>query len=353
MQVLTARTKAAAAKESAMEDGTPAKTPLLDVRDLHVSFNTGHGVVNAVNGVSFQVGPKERIGIVGESGSGKSVMALSMLGLAKGSATSGQVVFDGKDLLTCRESELRALRGSEIGYVFQDPLSALDPVKRVGDQIAEALTIRGVSRRSARAQALDLLKRVGIRDASTRMDHYPHEFSGGMRQRAVIAMTLVGRPRLLIADEPTTALDVRVQAQVLDLLMDIADERDLAVLLITHDLAILAGFAERVVVMYAGRCMEECVTDELFYGSIHPYTLGLLNSLPRVDTAAVDKLAAIGGQPPSPTRLPSGCPFHPRCRYVLDVCRETTPLLETPPNGRHPSACHRSEWLAESPGVQR
>jgi oligopeptide/dipeptide ABC transporter ATP-binding protein len=353
MRVRTRSNEFPATKESAMKHEASADQPLLDVRDLHVSFNTGNGVVNAVNGVSFQVGPKERIGIVGESGSGKSVMALSILGLAKGATMTGEILFNGKDLLKCRESELRALRGSEIGYVFQDPLSALNPVKKVGDQIAEALTIRGVSRKSARAQALDLLKRVGIRDASTRMDNYPHEFSGGMRQRAVIAMTLVGQPRLLIADEPTTALDVRVQAQVLDLLMDIADERDLAVMLITHDLAILAGFAERVVVMYAGACMEECETDDLFYGSIHPYTLGLLNSLPRVDQSGAEKLAAIGGHPPSPTRLPNGCPFHPRCRYVLDECTVKTPRLETPPNGGHPSACHRAEWLAEMPGAQR
>jgi oligopeptide/dipeptide ABC transporter ATP-binding protein len=340
-------------KEATMDDHASAERPLLQVRDLHLSFNTAQGTVRALNGVSLAVAANERVGIVGESGSGKSVMALSMLGLAKGAQTSGEVLYDGRNLLSCSERELRALRGNEIGYVFQDPLSALDPVRRVGDQIAETLRIRGVSRNVANARALDLLKRVGIRDASARMDDYPHEFSGGMRQRVVIAMAMVGEPRLLIADEPTTALDVRVQAQVLDLLMEIADERELAVLLITHDLAIVAGFAERVVVMYAGRFMEECATDELFYGSINPYTLGLLNSLPRIDEARAEKLTTIGGQPPSPTKLPGGCPFHLRCRYVQDICLETTPLLQTPPNGTHPSACHRAEWLAEKPGTQR
>jgi oligopeptide/dipeptide ABC transporter ATP-binding protein len=340
-------------KEATMDDHASAERPLLQVRDLHLSFKAAQGTVRALNGVSLAVAANERVGIVGESGSGKSVMALSMLGLAKGAQTSGEVLYDGRNLLSCSERELRALRGNEIGYVFQDPLSALDPVRRVGDQIAETLRIRGVSRNVANARALDLLKRVGIRDASARMDDYPHEFSGGMRQRVVIAMAMVGEPRLLIADEPTTALDVRVQAQVLDLLMEIADERELAVLLITHDLAIVAGFAERVVVMYAGRFMEECATDELFYGSINPYTLGLLNSLPRIDEARAEKLTTIGGQPPSPTKLPGGCPFHLRCRYVQDICLETTPLLQTPPNGTHPSACHRAEWLAEKPGTQR
>lgn len=333
--------------------GAWPERPLLEVRDLCLSIDSNHGRVYALNGVSFSIGPKERVGIVGESGSGKSIMALSVLGLVKNAQTSGEILFDGRDILKCKESELRALRGGEIGYVFQDPLSALDPVRTIGDQIAETLRIRGVSRKIARARSLDLLKRVGIRDASARMDDYPHEFSGGMRQRVVIAMALVAEPKLLIADEPTTALDVRVQAQVLDLLMEIADERDLAVVLITHDLAILAGFAERVVVMYAGRCMEQCDVDELFYGSINPYTLGLLNSLPRIDQASAETLTTIGGHPPSPTHLPKGCAFHPRCRFAEDICREKVPALLTPPNGTHQSACHRSQWLAEQPGMRR
>jgi oligopeptide/dipeptide ABC transporter ATP-binding protein len=277
-------------------------------------------------------------------------MALSVLGLVKNAATSGEILYEGRDLLKSSEEELRAMRGSEIGYVFQDPLSALDPGRKVGDQVGETLRVRGVSRKIARARALDLLKQVGIRDASVRMDDYPHQFSGGMRQRVVIAMALIGEPKLLIADEPTTALDVRVQAQVLDLLMHLAIERELGVLLITHDLAILAGFCERVMVMYAGRCVEECRTEELFQGSINPYTLGLLNSLPRVDEVPAERLTAIPGLPPSPERLPTGCPFHPRCTHAVAECRESVPPLAIPPNGTHPSACHRSDWLAESVG---
>jgi oligopeptide/dipeptide ABC transporter ATP-binding protein len=336
-----------------LADARPGRGPLLEVRDLCLSIDTEHGCVRALNGVSFSIGPRERVGIVGESGSGKSIMALSVLGLVRNAKITGEIIYDGRNLLSCSEAELRALRGREIGYVFQDPLSALDPVRTVGDQISETLRIRGVGKKVARARSLDLLKRVGIRDASARMDDYPHEFSGGMRQRVVIAMALVAEPRLLIADEPTTALDVRVQAQVLDLLMEIADERDLAVLLITHDLAILAGFAERVLVMYAGRGMEQCETDELFYGSINPYTLGLLSSLPRIDRASAETLTTIGGHPPSPTNLPRGCAFHPRCRYAEDICLEKVPALLTPASGTHPSACHRSEWLAEKPGTWR
>jgi oligopeptide/dipeptide ABC transporter ATP-binding protein len=328
-------------------------TPLLEVRDLRLSIDTPHGRVHALNGLSFSINERERVGVVGESGSGKSIMALSVLGLVKNATITGEIRYNGRDLLACSPNERRELRGSEIGYVFQDPLSALDPVRTVGDQIGETLRIRGVAKKVARARTLDMLKRVGIRDAASRMDDYPHEFSGGMRQRVVIAMALIAEPRLLIADEPTTALDVRVQAQVLDLLMDIADERQLTTILITHDLAILAGFAERVLVMYAGRCMEQCETSELFYGSIHPYTLALLDSLPRVDAAAGDALPAIGGHPPLPTRLPSGCAFHPRCPQAEAICATTAPELLTPPSGNHPSACHRSEWLAEQPRTRR
>jgi oligopeptide/dipeptide ABC transporter ATP-binding protein len=210
-----------------------------------------------------------------------------------------------------------------------------------------------VKKADARRRTLDMLQRVGIKDAARRIEDYPHQFSGGMRQRVMIAMALVGEPRLVLADEPTTALDVRVQAQVLDLLWDLATERDLAVVLITHDLGIVAGFAERVVVMYAGQAMEQCSTDELFRGSIHPYTLGLLHSLPRVDGDVPEKLTTIGGTPPSPSALPPGCPFHPRCRYAVDVCREKRPVFATPPNATHPSACHRAEWLAQTPGLLR
>jgi oligopeptide/dipeptide ABC transporter ATP-binding protein len=346
-------TSVRSAETSTRVQRSTARPPLLEVRDLCLDFPSPGGTTRVLNGVSLSVGAQERIGVVGESGSGKSVLALSVLGLVKNATTSGQILYEGRDLLTCADDELRAMRGQEIGYVFQDPLAALDPGRKVGDQVAETLRIRGVSRRVARARALDLLKQVGIRDASVRMDDYPHQFSGGMRQRVVIAMALIGEPKLLIADEPTTALDVRVQAQVLDLLMRIALERELAVVLITHDLAILAGFCERVMVMYAGRCVEECPTEELFYGSINPYTLGLLNSLPRVDKEPPERLTAIRGLPPAPERLPQGCPFHPRCAYVQEECRESVPALVAPPNGTHPSACHRSSWLAEERGVLR
>jgi len=334
-------------------DRDSGQTPLLEVRDLRLSIDTSHGRVHALNGVSFTIGRHERVGLVGESGSGKSILALSVLGLVKNARVTGEILYDGRNLLELRESQLRALRGTDIAYVFQDPLSALDPVRTVGDQISETLRIRGTSKKVARRRALDLLKRVVIRDAEARMDDYPHEFSGGMRQRVVMAMALVGEPQLLIADEPTTALDVRVQAQVLDLLLEIAEERELAVLLITHDLAIVAGFAERVMVMYAGRCMEECATDELFYGSINPYTLGLLASLPRIDERSAERLTTIGGYPPSPTNLPKGCAFQPRCRYAIDVCSREVPVLQQPPNANHPSACHRAEWLAAGAGGAR
>jgi oligopeptide/dipeptide ABC transporter ATP-binding protein len=333
--------------------GQDAGQPLLDIRDLTLQFNARHGLVRALNGVNLSVRSGERVGIVGESGSGKSVTALSILRLARGARVAGEIRFAGEDLLTASEARMREIRGKEIGYIFQDPLSALNPVRSVGDQISEVLRLRGVGKADARRRTLDMLQRVGIKDAARRIDDYPHQFSGGMRQRVMIAMALVGEPRLVLADEPTTALDVRVQAQVLDLLWDLATERDLAVVLITHDLGIVAGFAERVVVMYAGQAMEQCSTDELFRGSIHPYTLGLLHSLPRVDGEILDKLTTIGGTPPSPSALPSGCPFHPRCRYALDLCREERPAFVPPPNGTHPSACHRAEWLAESPGVLR
>ncbi|MCV2489293.1 ABC transporter ATP-binding protein [Geodermatophilus sp. YIM 151500] len=331
--------------------GQESEEPLLDVQDLTLQFHARHGLVRALNGVNLTVRAGERVGIVGESGSGKSVTALSILRLVRAGRIAGEIRFAGENLLTVPEARMRQIRGKEIGYIFQDPLSALNPVRSVGDQISEVLRLRGVRKAEARRRTLDMLQRVGIKDAGRRIDDYPHQFSGGMRQRVMIAMALIGEPRLVLADEPTTALDVRVQAQVLDLLWDLADERDLAVVLITHDLGIVAGFAERVVVMYAGKAMEECSTDELFRASIHPYTLGLLHSLPRVDGEVPEKLMTIGGSPPSPSALPSGCPFHPRCRYALDRCREQVPAFVTPPNGSHPSACHRAEVLAQSPGV--
>jgi oligopeptide/dipeptide ABC transporter ATP-binding protein len=326
---------------------------LLDIRDLKLAFAARRGVIKALNGVNLHIAPGERLGVVGESGSGKSVTAQSVLGLVNAAEISGEILFEGRDLLKASPAELRAVRGAEIGYIFQDPLSSLDPVRTIGHQIAEVLRIRGVGKAEARKRSADMLGRVGIQRAAQRMDDYPHQFSGGMRQRVMIAMALVAEPKLIIADEPTTALDVRIQAQVLNLLLELADERHLAVMFITHDLGILSGFAERVVVMYAGRAMEECSTDELFYRSINPYTLGLLSSLPRIDGEIPDKLTTIGGSPPSPALNLAGCPFHPRCRYAKPICTEQVPALVTPVGGEHPSACHFAGWLAERPGVLR
>ncbi|MCU1442798.1 MAG: peptide/nickel transporter ATP-binding protein [Cryobacterium sp.] len=326
---------------------------LLEVRDLTVSFDAPHGLVKAVNGVNFAVSPRERVGIVGESGSGKSVTAQALLGLLPTATVTGQILFDGRDILAMPKAELRALRGWDISYIFQDPLSALDPVRTIGDQVSQPLRLRGISQKEARTRAIEMLGKVGIREPARRYKDYPHQFSGGMRQRVMIAMALIGEPRLVIADEPTTALDVRVQAQVIDLLYALTEEQGTAVVFITHDLGILAGFADRMMVMYAGQVMEAAQTDELYYRSINPYTLGLLQSLPRIDGPIPLKLTAIGGRPPSPSTLPEGCPFHPRCRYAQDICRAEKPPLATPANGTHPSACHFSGYLAEEPGVLR
>jgi oligopeptide/dipeptide ABC transporter ATP-binding protein len=332
---------------------TGDRPPLLEVRNLNISFQADHGLVRAVNGMNFTVAEKERVGIVGESGSGKSVTAQSLLGLLQGAKVEGEILFKGQNILTMPPAQLRALRGWDMSYVFQDPLSALDPVRTIGDQVSQPLRLRGVPRKEARARAVDMLAKVGIREPEKRYGDYPHQFSGGMRQRVMIAIALIGEPQLVIADEPTTALDVRVQAKIIDLLYTLTEEQGAAVVFITHDLGILAGFADRMMVMYAGRVMEKASTEELYYRSIHPYTLGLLESLPRIDGPIPEKLTTIGGRPPSPSNLPSGCPFSARCRYVQDICREVAPPLETPPNGTHPSACHFSEWLAEEPGVLR
>ncbi|WP_298889688.1 ABC transporter ATP-binding protein [uncultured Serinicoccus sp.] len=326
---------------------------MLSVRDLTVTFPSADGPIRAVNGMSFDVRPRERLGIVGESGSGKSVTAQALLGLTPRDHTTGSIVFEGEDLLTAPQDRLRALRGWDISYVFQDPLSALDPTRTVGHQVAQPLLLRRVPKKEAHRRAVEMLGEVGIPDPARRARNYPHQFSGGMRQRVMIAMALIGQPRLVIADEPTTALDVRVQAKIIDLLYRLTDEQGVAVVFITHDLGILAGLAERVIVMYAGRVMEECSTDELYYRSIHPYTLGLLESLPRISGPVPERLLTIGGGPPAPSRLPTGCPFHPRCQYVQPECRTTPPPLERPPGGEHASACLRAAWLAERPGELR
>jgi peptide/nickel transport system ATP-binding protein len=304
---------------------------VLRVEDLRVAFDTRDGLLQAVDGVSFAVARGRTLGIVGESGSGKTVAATTAMGLTRGARTrvSGRVLFDGEDLLGARPERLRALRGAAIAMVFQDPLSALHPLLRVGAQIEEAVRAhRDVSRASARARALELLEQVAIPGASRRLGAYPHELSGGMRQRAMIAMALANEPRVLIADEPTTALDVTVQAQILALLRRLRDELGMAMVLITHDLGVVAETADEVAVMYAGRIVEQAPATDLFAAPQHPYTWGLLRSTPRLEAAVGVDLVAIPGRPPSLVHPPSGCRFHPRCPYVRERHREVDPALE-------------------------
>jgi oligopeptide/dipeptide ABC transporter ATP-binding protein len=326
---------------------------LLSVRDLRVRFNTDDGVVKAVDGVSFDVQRGEVFAIVGESGSGKSVTAMTLLGLIPNAIVEGgEALWKGNDLLTAPPEEIRRIRGGEIAVIFQDPLTALNPVHKIGRQIGEMVRIHhNASKKEARERAIELLDLVGIPRAGTRVDSYPHEFSGGMRQRAMIAIAIACEPDLLIADEPTTALDVTVQAQVLDVLMEIKDRINSAIVLITHDLGVVAGGADRVMVMYAGRAAELGTTDEVFYDTRHPYTLGLLASLPRLDDTGVERLVPIKGAPPSLISVPSGCPFHPRCDYARlpDPCAAVVPeLVATGDGSGHASACHFADELADT-----
>jgi oligopeptide/dipeptide ABC transporter ATP-binding protein len=329
-----------------------SKETLLSVRELRVRFDTADGVVNAVDGVSFDVHRGEVFAIVGESGSGKSVTAMTLLGLIPNARVeSGEALWGDTDLLQARPEEMRRIRGGEIAVIFQDPLTALNPVHKVGRQIGEMVRIhRDASRKEARERAIDLLDLVGIPQPDRRVDSYPHEFSGGMRQRAMIAMAIACEPDLLIADEPTTALDVTVQAQVLEVLMEIKDRINSAIILITHDLGVVAGGADRVMVMYAGRAVEVGTTDDVFYETRHPYTLGLLASLPRVDDTGTERLVPIKGAPPSLISVPSGCPFNPRCEFARrpEPCETDVPLLlEVPGQPDHSSACHFAEELAK------
>ena len=305
-------------------------SPLLTVRDLQVSFRTDDGVVHAVDGVSFEVSPGEVVAIVGESGSGKSVTAQTLIGLtrAPNSRIAGSVTFQDKDLVTLPDDEFRSVRGEHIAMVFQDPMTSLNPVDRVGDQIAEMIRAhREMSRTEAQSQAVELLRSVGIPNPERRVRDYPHEFSGGMRQRVMIAMALALNPEVLIADEPTTALDVTIQAQILRLLEKLNADRNLSVVLITHDLGVVAELADRVVVMYAGQIVEDGPLDEIFYNPQHPYTWGLLGSIARLDEPRPDRLPQIAGQPPSLLSPPTGCRFAARCKYVVEKCTQP-PALE-------------------------
>jgi peptide/nickel transport system ATP-binding protein len=319
---------------------------LLEVRDLHTYFRTDDGIVKAVDGVSFEVEKGQTLGIVGESGSGKSVTCLTIMGLnpKRSAITSGEALFKGENLLKMGQRRLREIRGNDMAMIFQDPMTSLNPVHSVGRQLIEAILLhRDVTKKAARARALDLLKAVGIPRAERRIDDYPHQFSGGMRQRVMIAMALVNDPDLLIADEPTTALDVTTQAQILQLMKRLQQEFGSAIIMITHDLGVVAETADDVVVMYAAEIVEQAPVQEIFNRPRMPYTWGLLGSLPRLDTD-IERLVQIPGQPPSLLTPPSGCRFHPRCPYVMAICRTEDPPLEPVPGiDDHRAACHLDE----------
>jgi oligopeptide/dipeptide ABC transporter ATP-binding protein len=318
---------------------------LLEVEDLQVSFATDEGTVHAVDGVSFTLEAGEVLSIVGESGSGKSVTAMTTLGLTRGknARISGSVRYQGQELTTATEEELQDVRGDRIAMVFQDPMSSFNPVQKIGDQIVEAiLAHRDMDKSEAQRRAVEALGSVGIPDPETRAGHYPFEFSGGMRQRAMIAMALALEPAILIADEPTTALDVTIQAQILELLKDLNEERGLSVILITHDLGVVAEIADRVLVMYAGEIVEQGTLDEIFYDPQHPYTWGLLGSLTRLDQERPERLPQIAGQPPSLLALPAGCRFRPRCPHAFEKCLELPGLEQRLPKAAgHADRC----WL--------
>jgi oligopeptide transport system ATP-binding protein len=316
--------------------------PLLEVNGLKTQFFTQDGVVKAVDGISFYVNEGETLGIVGESGCGKSVSVLSVMRLIPqppGKIVDGEVIFDSENLLTMSDNDIRHVRGNKIAMIFQDPMTSLNPVLTVGRQIGEALELHmGMNKEEARKRSAELLAMVGIAEAADRLDDYPHQFSGGMRQRAMIAMGLACNPRLLIADEPTTALDVTIQAQIIDLVKRLRDDIGMAIIWITHDLGVVAGLADRMMVMYAGHAVEEAPVKEVYADPRHPYTLGLLGSLPRLDEVREDRLTSIEGLPPDLIGLPPGCPFEPRCVYAIDKCREVRPELE-PVGPRHRIAC--------------
>jgi peptide/nickel transport system ATP-binding protein len=323
---------------------------LLDVKDLSTSFRTEDGMVKAVEGVSFAVEKGQTLGIVGESGSGKSVTCLTIMGLnaKRNTITSGEALWKGDDLLTMKPSDLRQVRGNDISMIFQDPMTSLNPVHTIGRQLIEAVLLhRDVTKKVARSRAIELLGAVGIPRAQTRIDDYPHQFSGGMRQRVMIAMALINDPDLLIADEPTTALDVTTQAQILALMKRLQEDFGSAIIMITHDLGVVAELADDVFVMYAANVVEQATVYDLFNQPQHPYTWGLMGSLPRLD-ADVERLTQIPGQPPSLLNPPRGCRFHPRCPYVMEVCKTTVPALKpTSRDPNHLEKCHLDEETKE------
>jgi len=331
--------------------------PFLRVTDLKVHFPTDDGVVRAVDGLTFSLEKGKTLGIVGESGSGKSVTSLAIMGLHRGSHAriSGEVLLDGQNLLKISNEELRGLRGRKLAMIFQDPLSAMHPYYTIGQQLTEAIQVHErISKKAARTTVIEMLARVGIPNPGKRVDQYPHEFSGGMRQRAMIAMALINNPELLIADEPTTALDVTVQAQILDLMRDLQSEFGSAIIMITHDLGVVAEIADDVLVMYGGKCVEYAEVDDTFHQPDHPYTWGLLTSMPRLDRLKQERLVPVAGNPPSLINIPPGCAFHPRCafrEFASCACDEVVPdLTESYP--KHDSRCHipvakRAELFAE------
>ncbi|MGW1707671.1 ABC transporter ATP-binding protein [Streptomyces sp. NPDC002206] len=334
------------------EQGGARPEAFLSVRDLKVHFPTDDGIVKSVDGLSFQLERGKTLGIVGESGSGKSVTSLAVMGLHRSGQArsrphiSGEIWLDGEELIGAGDDHVRKLRGRQMSMIFQDPLSAMHPYYTVGAQIVEAYrNHHDVSKKVARTRAIEMLDRVGIPEPAKRVDAYPHEFSGGMRQRAMIAMSLVNNPELLIADEPTTALDVTVQAQILDLIRDLQKEFGSAVIMITHDLGVVAEMADDILVMYGGRCVERGTAEEVFYQPRHPYTWGLLTSMPRIDKEETDRLVPVKGSPPSLINIPSGCAFNPRCPYADvpkgGITRTTRPELQQV-EGDHFAACHMS-----------
>ena len=323
---------------------------LLEVKDLTTHFFTQDGVVKAVDGISYTLAEGEVLGVVGESGCGKSVHALSIMRLVAnppGRTVGGEILFEGENLLNMDDSEMRHIRGNRIAMVFQEPMTSLNPVLTIGRQLTETLELhQNMARQEARARAAELLQTVGIPDAESRLSDYPHQFSGGMRQRVMIAMALSCNPRLIIADEPTTALDVTIQAQILELMRDLAEEFGTAMVIITHNLGVVARYAHRVVVMYAGKIVETGTAHDIYRNPRHPYTIALLNSVPRLDATERVRLDAIEGLPPDLVDLPQGCSFAPRCKYAYERCTQETPVLvETDTN--HTSACWRHDELTE------